>query len=186
MTSSPTSDRGGSGSAATVARLIAVGVLSDSHGHLYPDVKESLRGVTHIIHAGDIGAPQVLAELRTLAPVTAVRGNCDYEAWAAVLPERAELELGGIRILVGHVPAQTRAWAAASLRDGRPAFAVVVSGHSHQAAVERSDGVLYVNPGSAGPRRFNRPRTVARLLIRPADGGRPPFVQAEILTVDAA
>ena len=174
--------------------LISVGVLSDTHGHLYPEVKALLEGVTHIIHAGDVGSQQVLAELRAVAPVTAVRGNCDYEAWAQSLPARAELELGGIRILVGHVPAQARAWADdARRRERRPVFSVVISGHSHVTAVERREGVLYLNPGSAGPRRFNRPRTVARLLIVPAPGSRPvadgrapegPRLQAEILVAE--
>ena len=137
-------------------------------------MKKLLEGVAHIIHAGDVGSPQVLAELRSLAPVTAVRGNCDYETWAQVLPLRAELELGGARILVGHMPAQTRHWAAtAAQRGGRPAFAAVIFGHSHAALVERADGVLYLNPGAAGPKRFNRPRTVARLLIVPAGAGTP-------------
>jgi putative phosphoesterase len=170
--------------------LIAVGVLSDTHGHLYSEVKELLAGVVHIIHAGDVGSAQVLAELRSLAPVTAVRGNCDFEAWAQVLPANAQIELAGVRIFVGHVPAQTRAWAADRLgSDNR--VAAVISGHSHLAAVERSEGVLYVNAGSAGPRRFGRPRTVVRLLIRPAteEGGTAagaqislPQVQAEICT----
>ena len=175
--------------------LISVGVLSDTHGHLYPEVKKLLEGVAHIIHAGDVGSPQVLAELRSLAPVTAVRGNCDYETWTQVLPLRAELELGGARILVGHMPAQTRHWAAtAAPRCGRPAFAAVIFGHSHAALVERTDGVLYLNPGAAGPKRFNRPRTVARLLIVPAGADRPAAegptpvearLQAEILVAES-
>jgi len=177
---------------------VVIGVLSDTHGQLYPRVLESLRGVDHIIHAGDIGAPQVLTALRQIAPVTAVRGNCDLEAWAADLPPRAELTLGGAHILVGHMVQRLRAGS----RDGRlqddPDFAVVVFGHSHVAAVEEREGVLYLNPGSAGPRRFGRPRTVARLDIAPAAGleteaeprpgarpGARPQISAEILTVQA-
>ena len=183
-----------SGEVGSKPALVSVGVLSDTHGHLYPEVKALLEGVTHIIHAGDVGSQQVLAELRALAPVTAVRGNCDYEAWAQSLPARAELELGGVRILVGHIPAQTKAWADdASQRARRSVFSVVIAGHSHASAVEHREGALYLNPGSAGPRRFNRPRTVARLLILPAGGslpaadGRPadgPRLQAEILVAE--
>jgi uncharacterized protein len=171
---------------------VAIGVLSDTHGQLYPRVVESLRGVDHIIHAGDIGAPQVLTALRQIAPVTAVRGNCDLEAWAADLPPRTELTLGGARILVGHMVQRQRAAAPEDRLQDVPDFAVIVFGHSHVAAIEEREGVLYLNPGSAGPRRFGRPRTVARLEIAPAGGseseplpGARPQIAAEILTVDA-
>ena len=173
-------------------RSVVIGVLSDTHGQLYPRVVESLRGVDHIIHAGDIGAAQVLTALRQIAPVTAVRGNCDLEAWAADLPPRAELTLGGARILVGHMVRRERAGAREDRLQDAPDFAVIVFGHSHVAAVEEREGVLYLNPGSAGPRRFGRPRTVARLEIAPAGGseseplpGARPQITAEILTVDA-
>jgi uncharacterized protein len=141
----------------TEAKPAVVGVLSDTHGHLYPQVARMLEGVDHIIHAGDIGSPRVLAELKAIAPVTAVRGNCDLEAWAEPLPLRTELEVNGVRILVRHIAGRV-----GDICDA----AVVVTGHTHLAAVEERDGILYVNPGSAGPRRFHRPRTLARLTIR--------------------
>ncbi|OFW61272.1 MAG: hypothetical protein A2133_10795 [Actinobacteria bacterium RBG_16_64_13] len=170
------------------SQAIVVGVLSDTHGHLYPQVKQLLLGVDHIIHAGDVGSPTVLADLQAIAPVTAVRGNCDHEAWAQMLPARAEVELGGVRVLVGHVAAQLRerVRVAAKNEDG-PALAVVVTGHSHLAAMETRDGVLHLNPGSAGPKRFERPRSIARLTIRPGslsgDTEAGARVEAAILTV---
>ncbi len=171
---------------------LVIGILSDTHGQLYPQVMESLRGVDHIIHAGDVGSPQVLASLRQIAPVTAVRGNCDLEAWAADLPPRVEVTLGGARILVGHVAQRPCAGPHASQLQGDQDFVVVVCGHSHVAAVEHHDGVLYLNPGSAGPRRFGRPRTVARLeIVRTGDLGSESGlgartkISAEIFTVEA-
>jgi putative phosphoesterase len=157
---------------------LVVGVLSDTHGQLYPEVREMLAGVGHIIHAGDIGSPGVLAGLKALAPVTAVRGNCDLEAWAQSLPVEAEVELGGISILVGHVAgrlrerlareqSETAAFHSAGKSD-RPRFRVVVTGHTHRVENEERDGVLHLNPGSAGPERFGHPRTLARLSITPA------------------
>jgi len=151
--------------------MTVVGVLSDTHGHLYSAIKRMLEGVDHIIHAGDVGSPHVLAELRTIAPVTAVRGNCDDGAWAQSLPARAEVELGGVRILVGHVAGRLGD-EVASGGPGAPGarsagqrgdFAVIISGHSHVASIEKRDGVLHLNAGSAGPRRFGRPRTVASI-----------------------
>ena len=147
---------------------LLIGVISDTHGHLYPQVKQALAGVDHIIHAGDVGMPELLAELRTIAPVTAARGNCDIGAWADPLPVRAELELGGARIMVGHIGGRLREEAVARRNSGRASADVVIFGHSHQALVERKDGVLYLNPGSAGPRRYGRPRTMAFLRITPA------------------
>ena len=187
-------------------RPFVVGVISDTHGYLYPEVKQALQGVDHIIHAGDIGSPQVLAELRAIAPVTAVRGNCDYDEWAQNVPARAELTLAGARLTVGHVGWQIedrhdktssppgaggQAAAAAANAAGAPATAarpdVLVFGHSHQSLVEWRQGVLYLNPGAAGPRRFNRPRSLARLTIVPVPGGESgsrPRIQADILIVD--
>lgn len=166
--------------------LITVGVLSDTHGELHRRVAQALAGVDHIIHAGDVGAAQVLVELRRLAPVTAVRGNCDLDAWAEALPLRAELEVGGVRILAGHVAAGLRDRLETAAGDGGDGFAVVISGHTHLAAVERRDGTLHLNPGSAGPRRFGRPRTIARLTIRPPVADEPrgaPHVDVAIVTV---
>jgi uncharacterized protein len=167
------------------AKVISVGVLSDTHGHLYPRVKQLLMGVDHIVHAGDVGSAQLLADLKTLAPVTAVRGNCDLDAWAQTLPLSAELELGGVRILVGHIAGRLDLKPGAAGQD-EGSFAAVITGHSHMAAMETRDGVLHLNPGSAGPRRYGRPRTVARLTIHPVSTlapGTRAQVSAEILTV---
>lgn len=155
---------------------LIVGVISDTHNHLYSDVKELLEGVDHIIHAGDVCSPGVLSELRAIAPLTVVRGNCDAGAWAEDLPVRAEIELDGVRILVGHIGGRLREEAAARATvgataptEGRsgPRVDVVVFGHSHQVLEERKDGILYLNPGSAGPRRYGRPRTMAFIRIEP-------------------
>ena len=115
-----------------------------------------LRGADHIIHAGDIGAPEILDELRALAPVTAVRGNNDRARWARAVPLVANLKVGSVAIHALH-----------DLAELKPDHGcrVVVCGHSHQPSVQERDGVLYVNPGSAGPRRFKLPITVGRLTI---------------------
>jgi hypothetical protein len=149
---------------------LVVGVISDTHGFLYPEVKELLAGVDHIIHAGDVCTASLLSELRGIAPLTAVRGNCDAGAWGDALPVRAEMELGGVRIMVGHIGGKLRE-EAASRGSGRGGVDVVIFGHSHQSLVERKEGVLYLNPGSAGPRRHGRPRTMAFLRIAPASAG---------------
>lgn len=148
-----------------------IGLISDTHGLLRAPALEALRGSEQIIHGGDIGNAAVLEALSALAPLTVVRGNNDTEAWAKLLPEEARLEWGGMRVLVLHdlktLSAAGRRW--------QPR--VVISGHSHQPAVRAADGVLYVNPGSAGPRRFRLPVTIAELLI---SGGQ---VQARIITL---
>jgi hypothetical protein len=126
---------------------------------LRPEAIEALGGACHIIHAGDVGSPEILKTLSTLAPVTAVRGNIDKERWARTLPETEVLELGGILIYVLHDLAQL------SLKPRSAGFAVVVSGHTHTPKQETRDGVLYFNPGSAGPRRFKLPISMGRLII---------------------
>lgn len=131
-----------------------VGVISDTHGLLRPEALKFLRGADHIIHAGDIGTPEILEELKALAPVTAVRGNNDTGRWARSVPLTANLNVGGVVIHVIHDIADLRAKAR-----------VVVSGHSHKPKVEERDGVLYLNPGSAGPRRFTLPVAAAELRI---------------------
>jgi putative phosphoesterase len=172
---------------------VVVGVLSDTHGHLYPEVRRLLQGVDHIIHAGDVGSPQVLADLRTIAPVTVVRGNCDTEAWAQSVPVRAEVNVKGARILVGHMLGRLRETAGASgSNHEEKGYAVVITGHTHLAVAEEREDVLYLNPGSAGPRRFGRPRTVARLEIsspagtRAAATGVRPRIDATILSAESA
>lgn len=133
-----------------------VGLLSDTHGLLRPEALTFLRGADHIIHAGDIGAPEILEELEELAPLTAVRGNNDTGRWARAVPLTADVLLGGIAIHVLHqLDALGKAIKAR----------VVISGHSHKPSINENDGVLYVNPGSAGPRRFTLPIAMAELRI---------------------
>lgn len=167
-------------------RPIVVGVLSDTHGCLYPEVVQALAQVDHIVHAGDVGSDQVLGALREFAPVTAVRGNCDLDDWAEILPLTAELEFGGVRILVGHMAARLRGRVETLAAEPGAGFTVVISGHTHVPAVERKERMLLLNPGSAGPARFGRPRTVARLTIRQVAAGTsnpPAQVAAEIVTI---
>jgi putative phosphoesterase len=137
--------------------MTLVGVISDTHGLLRPEALRALRGSDRILHAGDIGGPAILAALRALAPVTAVRGNNDRDGWARTLPETRVVRLEGVAIYLLHDVHQL------DVEPGR--FAVVVAGHSHQPRIERRDGVLFFNPGSAGPRRFSLPITVGRLLV---------------------
>jgi putative phosphoesterase len=140
-------------------RMTRIGVISDTHGQLRPQALELLRGCDHIIHGGDVGKAEVLTQLSQIAPVTAVRGNNDKGAWADSLAETQLLEIEGIRVFVLHD---------LSLLDIDPVAAgvqVVVSGHSHKPAIDRRDGVVYLNPGSAGPRRFRLPVSVAELTI---------------------
>ncbi len=180
------------GAAPCGGKTVLVGVISDTHGLLYPEVKAALVGVDHIIHAGDIGSLRVLEDLRKLAPVTAVRGNCDLDGWSHSLPVVTTVDLGGVRIVVGH------------RRDSLPSSGIgrrldeganprlpaveptapagrllVITGHSHLACVEERDGVILLNPGSAGPRRFGRPRTIARVELRDGEA------EAEIVIVHA-
>lgn len=140
-----------------------IGLISDTHGLLRPEAVERLRGAAHIVHAGDIGAPEILAGLRALAPLTAVRGNNDRHPWARAVRETEVAQLGEVRLYVVHDLAELDIDPAA---DG---FRVVVSGHSHRPRIEERGGVLYVNPGSAGPRRFRLPVAVARLEIDGTD-----------------
>ena len=134
-----------------------IGVISDTHGLLRPEALRALAGVDHIVHAGDIGTPAVLEALAAIAPVTAVRGNNDRDAWARKIPETATVELGGARVLVIHDRKELRAVP--------PGIACVIAGHSHKPLAETAGGVLFLNPGSAGPRRFSLPISVARLRI---------------------
>ncbi|MGA7169088.1 MAG: metallophosphoesterase family protein, partial [Candidatus Sulfotelmatobacter sp.] len=145
--------------------------MSDTHGLLRPEAVEALRGSHRIIHAGDIGAPEIIAQLAKIAPVTAVRGNIDKDAWARNLPETDVLELDGITVYVLHDLAQL------DLKPRAAGFAVVVGGHSHIPKQETRDGVLYFNPGSAGPRRFKLPVSLGKLVL---EDGR---VRGEIVTL---
>ena len=139
---------------------IVIGVISDTHGRLRPKAVEALRGSDFIIHAGDIGDPSILKELSSLAPVTAVRGNVDRAVWARPLPEWNVLEAGGLSIYVLHDLHQL------DVKPAAAGFAAVVSGHSHIPGQQIRDGVLYFNPGSAGPKRFHLPVSVGKLLLR--------------------
>ena len=139
--------------------MMRIGLISDTHGLLRPEAVAFLRGSDHIIHAGDIGHANILQELAALAPFTAVRGNNDRGHWAEGLPETALLEMDGVRILVIHDLAQLGG------RGPEAGVRVVVSGHSHMPAVVERAGVLYVNPGSAGPRRFRLPVSVGELRV---------------------
>jgi len=142
--------------------MTRVGLISDTHGMLRPEALDTLGGCERIVHAGDIGHADVLEALAALAPVAAVRGNNDGGAWAADLPETLRLR---IEQIVVHVVHDVATLDRTSAKDAR----VVISGHSHQPGIREQDGVLYVNPGSAGPRRFRLPVTVAHLVI---DGDR--------------
>jgi putative phosphoesterase len=150
-----------------------IGLISDTHGLLRPAALDFLRGCEHIVHGGDIGAPGILAALAALASLTAVRGNNDTAAWAAALPETVRLEVGGLRLLAIHDLAQLRIDPAAAGID------VVVSGHSHRPRSERRGKVLYVNPGSAGPRRFRLPISVAELQVAPGGTVTPRIVELQ-------
>jgi len=136
-----------------------IGLISDTHGLLRPEAVSFLRGSDLIIHGGDIGHAKVLVELASLAPVTAVRGNNDYGPWAEKVAETEVLQVGEIFIFVLHNIAELH------LDPVAAGFQVVVSGHSHKPSVEERDGVLYVNPGSSGPRRFKLPVAVAELVV---------------------
>src|SRR4051812_28791830 len=153
--------RAGTGAPPLRERSCVVGVISDTHGLVRPEAVAALRGVALIIHAGDIGTPDVLDELGRIAPVVAVRGNNDRSAWAARLPLTRDVDLGAARV---HVLHDVHELASDPLRAG---YAAVIAGHSHRPCVERRDGVLYLNPGSAGPRRFSLPIAVARLTVTP-------------------
>ena len=151
---------------------ILIGVISDTHGLLRPEALQALRDSEHIIHAGDVGAPEILDQLSQIAPVTAVRGNVDKEQWAPKLAETEVVELGGISTYVVHDLARL------DLKPEAAGFRVVIYGHSHVPKQETRNGVLYLNPGSAGPRRFKLPVSVARMMIRGEQ------VAAEILVLD--
>jgi len=149
-----------------------LGVISDTHGLVRPQAVEALRGSDLIVHAGDVGHPAVLEALRALAPVVAVRGNNDRGAWAEALAETEVVEVGGFSLYVLHD------LAALDLDPEAAGFQAVIAGHSHQPKLERRAGVLYLNPGSAGPRRFRLPVALARVRIGAAG------VEAELVELE--
>jgi putative phosphoesterase len=134
--------------------------MSDTHGLLRPEALAALQGSDYIIHAGDIGDPQILDRLAEIAPVTAVCGNVDHGAWAQKIPATNILVVGDLSIYVLHSLSEL------DLKLGAAGFAAVVYGHSHEPTQELRNGVLFFNPGSAGPRRFRLPVSVGRLLVR--------------------
>jgi putative phosphoesterase len=134
-----------------------IGIISDTHGLLRPQALRALEGSDLIIHAGDVGDPKILDALKTLAPVFAVRGNVDTDAWAQALPETEVIETDSATIYVLHDVH------ALDLNPAAAGFQIVISGHSHKPGQTESDGVLFLNPGSAGPRRFDLPVTIARI-----------------------
>lgn len=139
--------------------MTIVGVISDTHGLLRSEAVEALRGSAHILHAGDVGDPEILKELGKIAPVIAVRGNVDAGPWARKIPLNEVVEVEGVSIYMLHVLENL------DLKPEASGFKVVVYGHSHVPKSEIKNGVLYFNPGSAGPRRFKLPVTVGKLII---------------------
>ena len=151
---------------------LRIGLISDTHGLLREEAIAALRGSDHLIHAGDIGSADILQRLSAIAPLTAVRGNNDVGGWADAVPETQQIERCGARIYVIHDLATL------TIDPRVEGVDVVVSGHSHRPRCERRQGVLYVNPGSAGPRRFRLPIGVGILTIDAAG------VSAELVTLD--
>jgi putative phosphoesterase len=165
----------GSATEPAAPAVLLVGVVSDTHSRLDPMLSKVFAGVDHILHAGDVGDPVVLAALGSLAPVTAVRGNTDVTGWAWDLPDELLVEFGGARMLVAHEEPKL-------LRRHDPAregLQAVITGHTHRPKMEWKDGVLYLNPGSAGPRRFGLARSVALLELLPGPVLRPRLVYLE-------
>ena len=136
-----------------------LGVISDTHGLLRPEAVEALQGSDGILHAGDIGASEILEELARIAPVTAIRGNVDTAPWTRRLPNTEVIDAGDISIYMLHDLARL------DLKPAAAGFRAVVYGHSHQPKIEKKNDVLFFNPGSAGPRRFDLPVSVGRLII---------------------
>jgi uncharacterized protein len=149
-----------------------IGVISDTHGQLRPQAVDALAGVEQIIHAGDVGVAGILDELRQIAPVVAVRGNVDRGMWAASLPKTEVVQVEDALLYVLHDIAEL------DLDPAAAGFKVVIFGHSHRPLAEERRGLLYLNPGSAGPRRFHLPVTLAKLTI---DGAR---ISAEIIQLE--
>lgn len=140
-----------------------IGVIADTHGLLRPEAVEALRGVDLIIHAGDVGDPAILADLERIAPVHAVRGNVDREAWARALPSRDTIQVGSVLVHVLHIEEEI------DLDPVAAGIGVIIFGHTHRPLVERRRGVLFLNPGSAGPRRFSLPVSLAFLDVDGSD-----------------
>ena len=136
-----------------------IGVISDTHGLMRPEAITALQGSDLIIHAGDVGRPELIDQLNAIAPTHAVRGNVDTQTWARSLPDTRVVEAGGLRLFVLHIRAEL------VVDPVIAGYAAVIFGHSHAPSIETRSGVLYINPGSAGPRRFRLPITIARVRI---------------------
>ena len=136
-----------------------VGIISDTHGLMRPEAITALQGSDLIIHAGDIGKPEVIDQLNAIAPTHAVRGNVDTQSWARTLPDTRVVEAGGLRLFVLHVRGEL------VVDPVIAGYAAVIFGHSHKPSIETRSGVLWLNPGSAGPRRFRLPISVARIRV---------------------
>jgi hypothetical protein len=139
--------------------MTRIGLISDTHGLLRPEALAFLRGCDHIVHGGDIGGPQILTQLSAIAPVTAVRGNNDRQPWADAVPDTDMVEVDGVFIYALHILEELDIDAAAA------GVQVVVTGHTHRPRIETRDDVLYINPGSAGPRRFSLPISIGELIV---------------------
>ena len=137
-----------------------VGVISDTHGLIRPEALKAIEGVSLIIHAGDVGTQTVLHRLENIAPVVAVRGNTDRDGWACKLPFTETVEIGGISLYVLHDLDRL------DLDPAAAGFSAVINGHTHRPAIEKSSKILFINPGSAGPKRFDLPVSVALLRIK--------------------
>jgi putative phosphoesterase len=149
-----------------------IGVISDTHGLLRPEAVQALGESDLILHAGDVGDPEILEKLGQIAPVTAIRGNVDTDPWAQTLPHMEIVEIAGLSIYMLHDLGQL------DLKPEAAGIRVVIYGHSHKPKIEQKNGVLYFNPGSAGPRRFSLPICVGKLMI--ADGE----ARAEIMNLE--
>jgi putative phosphoesterase len=143
----------------TAINDLRVGLISDTHGLLRPEARAFLMGCDYIVHGGDVGEPKILDELAVIAPLIAVRGNNDTQPWAARLPVTELIRVGNVFVYVIHNLAEL------DIDPGAAGVRVIVSGHSHQPKVEERDGVLYVNPGSSGPRRFKLPISVGEIIV---------------------
>jgi putative phosphoesterase len=153
--------------------MSTVGVISDTHGLLRPQAVAALAGVDHIIHAGDIGSAQIIEQLRQIAPVTAVRGNNDKDSWANAIPETTRLKIAGRLLYVLHDIKEL------DIDPAAEKISAVIVGHSHKPSAAERNGVLFLNPGSAGPRRFKLPVALAKLFIS-ATGLRAEIIDLEV------
>jgi uncharacterized protein len=139
--------------------MARLGIISDTHGLLRPEAVAFLQGCDRIVHGGDIGNTEVLTRLSAIAPTTAVRGNNDTGAWAQAIPETDTFEFSGIKVYAIHDLALL------NIDPSKAGIQLVVSGHSHKPLIEKRDGVVFINPGSAGPRRFKLPISIAEILV---------------------